>query len=67
MDQGHQQDHGARWWITGVQDHLGPLKNIFLMEAGNQVLPWSGLRDAKSKREEESGMGEDCAPRDLVL
>ena len=32
VDQGHQQDHGAGWWIRGVQDHLGPLKNIFLMK-----------------------------------
>ena len=31
MDQGHGQDHGARWWTSGVQDHRGPLKNIFLM------------------------------------
>ena len=33
VDQGHQQDHGAVWWTRGVQDHLGPLKNIFLMHS----------------------------------
>ena len=31
VDQEHRQDHGAGWWTRGVQDHLGPLKNIFLM------------------------------------
>ena len=34
---------------------------------GNQALPWSGLRDAKPKRGEESGMGGDRAPSDLVF
>ena len=35
-------------------------------EAGNQVLPWSELRDAKPKRGEESGVRGDRAPSDLV-
>ena len=25
------QDHGAGWWTSGIQDHHGPPKNIFLM------------------------------------
>ena len=33
----------------------------------NQALPWSGLRDAKPKRREESGVGGDRAPSDLVF
>ena len=32
VDQGHWQDHGAGWWTRGIQDHLGSLKNIFLMK-----------------------------------
>ena len=31
------------------------------------MLPWSGLRDAKPKRGEESGVGGDHAPSDLVF
>ena len=34
-------------------------------EEGNQALPWSGLRDAKPTRGEESGVGGDRAPSDL--
>ena len=34
---------------------------------GNQVLPWSGLRDAKPKRGEEKGVVGDRAPSDLVF
>src|SRR6201996_4038530 len=30
--QGHRQDHGAGWWTRSIQDHRGPLKNIFLMD-----------------------------------
>ena len=30
-------------------------------------MPWSGLRDAKRKRGEESGVGGDRAPSDLVF
>ena len=30
-------------------------------------MPWSGLRDAKPKRGEESGVGGDRAPSDLVF
>ena len=36
-------------------------------EEENQALPWSGLRDAKPKRGEESGVGGDRAPSDLVF
>ena len=31
VDQEHQQDHGAELWTSGLHDHLGPLKNIFLI------------------------------------
>ena len=31
VDQGHKQDPHAGWWTRSVQDHLGSLKNIFLM------------------------------------
>ena len=34
---------------------------------GNKALPWSGLRDAKPKQGEESGVGGDCEPSDLVF
>ena len=34
---------------------------------GNQALPWSGVRDAKPKRGEETGVGGDHAPSDLVF
>ena len=34
---------------------------------GKQALPWSELRDAKPKRGEESGVGGDRAPSDLVF
>ena len=37
VDHGHRQDHGARWWTRGVQDHLGSLKHIFLMHFGELV------------------------------
>ena len=36
-------------------------------EEGNQALPWSGLRDAKPKQGEDSGVGGDRAPGDLVF
>ena len=45
---------------------LGPERG-HQREEGNQALPWSGLRDAKPKRGEESGVGRDRAPSDLVL
>ena len=34
---------------------------------GTQALPWSGLRDAKPKRAEETGVGGDRAPSNLVF
>ena len=34
---------------------------------GNQVLPWSRLREGKPKRGEESGVGGDRALSDLVF
>ena len=37
------------------------------MEEENQALPWSGVRDAKPKRGEESGVRGDRAPSDLVF
>ena len=36
VDQGYGQDHGTGWWTSSVQDHLGPLKNIFLMALEGQ-------------------------------
>ena len=37
------------------------------MGEGNKALPWSGIRDAKPKRGEETAVGGDRAPSDLVF
>ena len=51
VDQGHRQDHGAGWWTRSVQDHLGPLKYIFLMfPSGKPTTPCGDPRDAMGTR-----------------
>ena len=58
VDQGHWQDHGARWWARSVQDHRGPLKNIFLMYIYSN--PTNSSRDSHQQKFRLHHMRQPC-------